>query len=314
MSSRRSLRSDVTRATTLAIQSLVKRQLRDGNFRLCELRGRDDPTILGETRSPFGTAVVLNTWNMLGLGCTPPARHAADSLLTAMDPPGVWRFWRDPATLDADLDDTACALRALTGTHPRVAAGAWPELFWSARDHRGRFHTWFRAAGEANDADPVVNANVLWWLDDAGRAGKAISYVGTALAENARSSYYAHPLALCHAVARLVRDCHGFRRTLLPRLRNAIATQISRDQHLQCATFAAVALTAMVAARSPQQHVLAAVEFLVTNQCRDGAWPATAYVCGPAGRPPRFWWGDESMTMAFALEALHVFAQKAWPS
>ncbi|HEY7767487.1 MAG TPA: hypothetical protein VIB55_04865, partial [Longimicrobium sp.] len=178
----------------------------------------------------------------------------------------------------------------------------------SNRTPEGLFKTWLRQPAAFNDVDSVVNANVLLYLGERSETRGVIAWLNDLLLDGAemdRTWYYLDALALHYAVSRaFVHGCDGLatsRDAVVARILERQGTNGSFGDELQTA----LALCALTNYGHASPDLAAAVAWLVSVQQPDGSWPKRAFYCGPGPPwPSQVWWGSESLTTSFCLEAL----------
>ena len=226
-----------------------------------------------------------------------------DFVVSRIESPGVWRF-APPYALD--LDDTAvCSLAIGPHSHPWMFLGRNIRRILSFRDDDGRFLTWMSSLGpfgRPNDADPVVNANVVAYLGDRVETRAAQQWIERLVGENREdksSIWYGSPMDLYYCVSRASRVAapafEGLRATLAKRIPG---TRI--DDTLR----AAQALSSLDMLEEVAQAGFArqCAERLIDMQHRNGGWEACEFSRGPRGVGAAF--RSEVLTTAYCIEAL----------
>jgi len=223
---------------------------------------------------------------------------------------GIWRYRlaNDPDPLPGDLDDTCCAAFELWG-RPSATGEQPPNvaIALANRDEAGRFKTWLRSPDAANDADAVVNANVLLYLGMRDETRQAANFLIDAIeqgTEAASMHYYVDSLSLYYAVSRAYH--HGvveFGRCRDTILRKTVARLKSED--MDSLSLALGLCSILNYGLRPLESHPEALSRLVEQQESDGSWPRAAFYSGP-GPPwePQAWWGSAEMTTAFCVEAI----------
>jgi hypothetical protein len=268
-----------------------------------------------------------------------PRRRALAFLRAEMDAHGLWRHWPrhhpHAAQLPPDLDDTACASRAVA-----LAGEAFPDnrgLLLANRDARGLFYTWvaprlawttlphmrvalrqlahaatlflfFRTtSARPRDVDAVVNANALLHLGSFPGDAAVIAFLAKVVEQGRErdcDKWYEEPRVVRYFLAR----------ALAGRAPDAMAMLGSRLREDRPEGALHLALHVSVMRSCGEAPDPAAVERLLALQQDDGAWPRAALYHGgrrrlrgggfapPHPDTPR--WGSEALTTGFCLEAL----------
>ena len=299
-----------------AVGFLQRNQLPHGEFRIYAF---GDPALQTGCRldsSPSVAAFVAHAARFVAdPRVTEIRRRVVDFLAGEMQGPGLWSFWtkRVARSIAPDVDDTAWVSYELRSHHPHILFGSNVPALLANRDAEGRFLTFFRPAGAANDVDSVVNASALFYLGERPETRAACTFLNDVILndrETGSYAYYANHLALYYAVSR----ARFVGVTGLDRSRVAIVDKVlARQGHDggfgdELAT--AFAVCALMNLGYDGAPVLArAIEALVDRQDEGGAWPASAVFAGPEPpAPPSIWWGSAEFTTAICLEALARYA------
>lgn len=210
-----------------------------------------------------------------------------------------------------DLDDTCCALIGLvlhdaSALEPAALAAVVKLLLATETKPGGPYRTWLVAPGAPavwRDVDLAVNANIAYLLSLISEPLPNL----TALMETAMhtgrlaSPYYASRQPLVYYLAR------AYQGHLTVELL-AIAQQLRRQAAAQTALQQALLLTSLVRlGATVGTGVLA--QRLLTAQRADGSWPPAAFCLDPTQSGQTYYHGADSLTTAFALEALHLYQQ-----
>ena len=242
-----------------------------------------------------------------------------DFILSRIERPGVWRYMPLPdrdgdaaevspyPPLAADLDSTSlCSLALEPQRHPWLFLGRNVKAILSNRDGEGRFLTWIASRGplgRPNDADTVVNANVVACLGDRAETRAAQRWLETLIEEKRESGasiWYDDPLDVYYCLGRaMVVAAPAFEK-----LRPTLADRIPGADDLGDALRAAQALSAldMLGAAAPVSRARRYLEQLLDTQHPHGGWPACLVWRGPRGLP--FTNSSAALTTAYCIEAL----------
>ncbi len=252
------------------------------------------------------------------LSITPSAARvhsrALDFLLREMSPDGLWRHpsseQPDPNYTPLDVDDTALASSAL------VAAGRrFPDnqrLLLANRDRSGLFRTWivrwwphplrtwlyFQRIAELRDVDAVVIANVIHYLGLRDETRPAVEHLLEVLRserEMRSTIWYGSRFTVWYFFSHALRE-------IAPEAGEMIVPRVEGASPVNAMERALATSTLLLWNRVPD------VEPLIEAQLPSGAWPrAGFYHMGrrrSETRPKTPWWGSESLTTVFAVEAL----------
>jgi hypothetical protein len=309
--------SELQEALLRGIAFLESRQCEDGEIPVDIYwpgYSRRDPSV-------FPTALAA-----LALSCEPRAQpivqRALDFLEQQQERGGLWRHRRRGHVqyhqLPPDLDDTACASVAL-----RLGGRAAPDNvrhFLANRDRRGRFRTWRLTLGQLRrplttalfflrtdaspfDVDPVVNANVLFYLGRRPETEAALEYVLQILRSNAEASsdkWYDRAPVVRYFFSRALR-------AIAPEAGEMLVARTLAGTPTDALEAALDACTLIEWDRTPD------LAPLLRWQLPNGGWPRSPlYTSRPslpdgsfAPRGPMLpIWGSEELTTVFCVEAL----------
>jgi hypothetical protein len=221
----------------------------------------------------------------------------------------AWRFYGPGTHLPLDWDDTACSLVAL----------ADPGVWKLALRHRAAYRradgwhwTWMLDMAprdgrvKKNDIDPVVNANVLFWLARAGVDDKKLArnlQTWVTWGEFLKTTiYYDSPFPFAYCLSRAATDGP------VPALNGAVQQVAEglialREEQTGWgnALWNALALVTLLNAGYWEHEVVQlTVERLLEMQQPDGGWPNAPFFPGQPG----LFYGSRELTTAIALEGL----------
>lgn len=301
-------------ALSRAIAFLGRRQLPSGEIPV-QRSGLDERTV-------FPTALAAHA---LSFSQEAHSLHerALDFLRDEVDESGLWRHWaRGHAQwrrIPPDLDDTSCASGALVRAG-RVAPDN-RALVLSNRNREGLFFTWkltwrqwrhpivlagffTQTVCRPFDVDPVVNANLIYYLGKIPETRPVIDHLLTVLREGREGEcdkwYYNH-FVIWYLFSRALHDVAPEAGTLiLPKLLTAVPS--SALEH-------ALSLCSMLYWKG-----VPPIDAIVQSQLVWGGWPSAPVYGGgrlhrrngayPAPSPHSATWGSEELTTAFCIEAL----------
>lgn len=158
------------------------------------------------------------------------------------------------------------------------------------------------------DADPVVNANVLLYLGDCPETESVAPWLAEVIERGPQdgfSLYYRNPLTLFYAVSRATTAGVA---SLEP-LRLAVVQKTSSlsipDGPFCDPLSTAFALNILGSLDPENGQAMPTIDHLLKTQRSDGAWPAAPFYSGPTE-----FWGSQELTTALAIEALSKFEKE----
>lgn len=299
------------------IEFLVATQQPNGSFLSYTSPDLDDFTNATPCHSVFTTALIL--LSLTQLEATASLRQikqqAAGFLLTQASDHWTFNYW-DRSSKQAqampypdDLDDTVCALAALTQHDPALIDGAVLAKLASVLStletkEGGPYHTWL----VPEDADPVwrdvdlaVNANIahLLRLHDVELPNLTASIERALADKTVRSPYYPSPYSILYFISRAYQ---GPKTTLI--------AEMLRKQQDAAGTWGnplntALAMLTLLNLDAPPASLKPAVSYLMQTQ-HNGAWPPHAFYTGikPKKTERTYYAGASALTTALCLEAL----------
>ena len=209
----------------------------------------------------------------------PMAARSRAYLHDVVEPRQLWRYIH---FVPPDTDDTAICSMA-TGPHAVPLANV--ESILAQRDGAGRFRTWIPTPEDPvelfNEADPVVNANIVAYLGDRPETRPALNWLREVGVETSAQiadiiHYYPDPLDLDIALAR----ASELQAPLLAELRQPVLDRILACQgatgEFVDAMHTGQALTALdrLGELRRAEAIRPAVERLLETQRANGSWPA----------------------------------------
>lgn len=246
-------------------------------------------------------------------GCRHPEvaeiqRRTRQFLHDAAEPGELWRYAH---FLQPDADDTAICSMA-TGPHADALANV--DAILGQRDDEGRFLTWLPIDEDPmeifNEADAVVNANVVAYLGDRPETRAAQHWLAELVLESPDEiegalHYYHHPLDLDVALAR-ASDLQAptFAELRQPVLERILASQAADGTFIDIMRTgqALAALDRLGALQDHAEVARPAVTRILQAQRADGCWlGCVAWVGGP-GFP--FVFESRTLTTACCIDAL----------
>jgi hypothetical protein len=292
-----------------------------------------------EDLTAFGTAHIAYS---VSYASSPVARRIVDAALAFFRNEevagGLWRFFIRSSPLERrippDVDDTACISELLrrcagyspanenffllnrnrdglfyTWIIPRLQLSLNVTYWWRMlreQNNERTFHFWRGSGAGRNDVQPVVNANVLWYLGEREETQPVTRYlIDTAQAgREAEDKSYRDVHAFYHAVSRCyARGIHSLGR-VVPMM-NERFQQSSRGTGMigENVLQTALAVIAMQNFAIDSPLIRPAIEMLVSSQADDGGWSYEPfYYDGRAD--PEMEWGSRQETTGLCLEAV----------
>ena len=244
--------------------------------------------------------------------------QARQYLLSKMEYPGVWRYWN---WLPPDLDDTSVCTHVV-GSHAWLQFGRTLQTVFRKRDEEGRFFTWVVKGDDSadwDDVDSVVNANVVFWLQDHPQTEGAQRWLKSLIDEEREidsSWYYPNPMDLYAALSRLGSDpvgVNGALHGLGPTLASRIISSLDPSGHFGDAQRTAQALSALDRLDHFPSSIDAdqSVEYLLASQLADGSWESGLVWQGPPPpNPPSVGFASPALVTAFCIESLSRYARR----
>jgi len=276
-------------------------------------------------RTTFIPALMLGALSSLPLASSRRIRRPlARFLVKQRGPLGSFNYWakqspeRQRRPYPDDLDDTACALIGLAlnddaALPPAELASLVRLLLATETQPGGPYRTWLVPADgplDWQDIDVAVNANIAYLLSLVSEPLPGLTAFMEQAIEQERlaSPYYPSSCSIIYYLAR------AYDGRLRPRLR-AAAEHLARTADTQTALDQALLLSALIRLNEPDQPRLQALaEQLMAGQRPDGSWPAAAFCLDPVRAGIKYYNGSESLTTAFALEALQLYSRYSHPA
>lgn len=330
------LKRDIKNALKEGIHFLFARQKKSGEIPLWAAR---DPALekgAREDHSLFATPNVLySIKNIFSKEAESIKENALSFLLNEMDEIGFWKYWSGyntmPFEIPPDLDDIACNSAVLKKYH--IAFPENRDYINENRNPDGLYYTYLiprtsmknecltvlrkdvsarsvinlTLTGAPGETDLVVNTNVIWYLGESEATKRAVDTVKETILkhkEEGCSSYYPEALTLYYCIGRAY-ESSGISafNSLVPVLKPRIKKAAGPWGEFKNELYTALALSSLsVFKDSDNAFRRKGVRFLLNEQRPDGSWPRYCWYVGPAP-----YYGSESLTTAFCLEALNRF-------
>jgi hypothetical protein len=238
-------------------------------------------------------------------------RAAGNYLQSQVRSNGAWNYWKSPTIRPAepypdDLDDTACAVAALSQQDPTWSngerMGQFARLLVSAEQHvGGPYNTWLintQSAPQWRHIDVAVNANIAYALSKHHvRPQNLYTYLAAA---PLKSNYYVGIAPVLYFLSRLNSS------RLASKLRHELqemCTQSCSNNPLE---------TAMLLSASCRiglsRDVLQPLAKRLQMMLKQDHWAAVALYVDPVYNSKQYYGGSAGLTTAFALEACTLYA------
>jgi hypothetical protein len=159
-----------------------------------------------------------------------------------------------------------------------------------------------------NEADPVVNANVILLLGEIPETRAAVEYLLDTVpyAERGRfSAYYRDEVILFYAAARAYRRAAPSLGALRGPVLAALHARHAAGDLLSTDLSAAMTASILIAFDDRSPLLAAALDTLLRRQAADGAWERHAFYSGPSE-----FWGSRELTTALCIEALAAYRNR----
>lgn len=309
--------SKIRRALERGVDYLESAQLASGELPI-EISPTPDMT-RECIREPcvFPTALAARTLSITAAADRVRAR-ALDFLEREMHPDGLWRHPSSdkPMHYDTplDVDDTSIASVALATAGRQVPDNR--RFLIANRDRRGLFKTWIvrwwphplltyrffkYTTAEVGDVDAVVIANVVIYLGDCEETRPSIAHLLEVLRRNNESTstkWYESRFTVWYFFSHALRE-------IAPEAGEMIVPRVEAATPRNALELGAAISTLLLWNRMTD------VTRLIDEQLESGAWPSAGFyhmglkeISPNEFRPTPPWWGSESLTTMFAVEAL----------
>ena len=302
------IKQKINKSINRAIDFLLKSQLPYGEFpSYCT-------NVMEGGRWTFDSSVFITALIVYSLRFIKDKRaflmreKAEEFLLSEKLPGGLWQYWSSKNTkkIDPDLDDTCCAGEIVKEKDPFVYVNNLFTIL-DCRNRDGIFYTWIAKKDEENDIDSVVNANVLFYLQNFYGIEKVADYLYDIILHNREEEsyyYYLSPGALYYMISRAYENgaealtiCGEIIKKKILEKRLDLS---GNEQELS------LDICSILNFKFEAFYLLdPAVDRILKCQRKDGSWNRYAFAAGPPPPGPvSVWFGSEMLTTAFCLEAL----------
>ena len=331
-------RSDLEQAIAQGIDFLSARQLPSGTFEIfCSPH-----MLLKENCKPdYSTFQTAQTAYCISYIKSAPAQQVIDKairfLLSEMQEDGVWRYScsPNPDYLPPDVDDTACIsdlFRKYGISFPdntgvllgnRVSDGlfyTWilPRVNWNGNRSYWRVAlrqflklrqlVWFFRVTECrpNDRDPVVNANVLYYLGERPETGPIVRKLFQVLEDGTEETcdkYYGSRFNFYYFLSRNhaagIRGLDPAGDTVVTRIKSYAHPDGTIGDHI---LHTAQAVCALMDWQDRSDVLDEAIRAILRARQSSGGWRICPFYY--SGQSKKLAWGSAELTTGFCLEAL----------
>jgi hypothetical protein len=242
--------------------------------------------------------------------------HIAVYLMRHKSQSWTWNYWERTVSKSErqqypdDLDDTMCALGALTHYNPKLIDGTIlahvaNALINTETQPGGPYNTWLINTDHWpawKNIDLAVNANIAWFLKQQRvRLPALVNYLGSAVSNDAlQSAYYPERAMLLYFLARASHS------PLQPELAQAIMHEINVSKIANNMLHKALLLSAGCFGSIRMAYLSPLAQKLRDSQ-NNGHWPAFALYTEPSEDGVDYYAGSACLTTAFVLEALQAY-------
>jgi len=310
--------SNVNASISRAINFLYENQLDYGEFKTLACEDKLMQNCYFDS-SPFVTTFVL--YSMKGMKDKKieiMKDKALNFLLNEQEQGGIWRYWISKNTgkispIPPDLDVISTVSFILKINNRSFDNNL--KLISKNKNNDNLFFTWVTDAENKeticclmnktfkNDADCVVNANVLLYLGQNDQ--RICSYINNAIKFNEScSKYYPNRLVLYYAVSRAFEN----NVTCFEEVKNVITKSTlnyqNKDGSFGNALDTALALNTLLNFKYNGNEINLGVNNLLQKQSTNGSWEKAIFFLGP---PPSYGSASEELTTALVIEAMNKY-------
>lgn len=323
-------RTDLQHSISSAVGFLCRNQLPYGEFKDLEDTGTD---------LNFHSSVFVTSLAIYSIGYARDVRvpemieRALGFLLGEMEGPGLWRYYSSRSErrwwVPPDIDDTCCASYVLRASGVDLPSNA--KIILANRTRHRLFYTWFvprgilqglmsrialgralyssqrlsRFGSTVDDVDLVVNANAVLYLGENENTRQTVDCLVRAIREEREeehSLFYAHKLSFYYMLSR----AYLHSAPSLGVIKNLVIERVcgmqQEDGSFANELLAALAACTLMNFDSRRPSLRSAVDYLLSTQNTDGAWPRIPMY---GGNPQnRELYGSQELTTSFCIEAL----------
>jgi hypothetical protein len=305
-------------ATKKALSFLLSEQTSRGSFISYTSLDQSDFTSAEKLPAVFLSILILECLNSVSESEL-VKKKLASYILQNKSPDWTWNYIErlqiklTEQLYPDDLDDTACALGALSGYDPGLTDGSVIGKFARTLINTetrpgGPYNTWLIDTAKFpkwQDIDLTVNSNIAWFLATQGVKLESLNeYVDTLLAkEQLTSSYYPDRATIFYFISRWYEGKHK------NKLRSWVTSEIDNVDSETSDLLLALLLSSAIKLELPRPILDPIASRLINSQNRLGYWEAFGLFYDPTKKSGKHYGGSRSLTTAFVLEALSCYAK-----
>lgn len=309
---------EIENAISSGINYLGRKQKQDGSFSNRVSTSKNFSTY-EENQSAFPTSLILSSLNSLAdtEETGKIKSRASEFILSQRSDFWSWNYWKRNSAesmkspYPEDLDDTCCAVAALTAYDPSlVSAGAIAKvinlLTYSESKEGGPYFTWItppEADKGWKDTDLAVNNNIAHFLSLQGVALPSI----VSLTENAivsekyDSPYYYSEYSSIYFISRWYK---GKKRS---KVISYLIRKKLKDDSWGSPLETALAVNALINLGYQKEKLENSIGYILHSKKSDG-WKEQPFVIEFIKKKQKHYAGSPELTTAFCLEALGKFS------
>lgn len=299
----------INEAISSGVKFILKNQKSDGGFE-SRTYSEQSPANFTVHRTVFFPALITLCLSSIQT----PESHAVKKrirnfLLKNRSQNWTFNYWakgtdrkKEPMLPD-DLDDTACALSAISlnpdGLSGKALALAVKNLIACEKNHGGPYFTWLSNQPSAKTIDLAVNSNIAYFLS----LHKAFpEKLHTFLEENIiqnnlYSQYYLGKLPVIYFISRSYK---GGRKDKI--IKNILSTRttIPQDNSL--------ILSSLLNLGYRSRYIDKLADSIIKAQRKDGSWPASDFGIEKITNSTKHLSSSVELTTAFCIQALSLYS------
>ncbi len=307
----------ISKAITEGLASLGRIQMPDGGFASFSSPSREKFTGEKMYRSSFPAALILSCLNEAGNARASIIKEKlARFLLAQKNENWSFNYWVRNAkeSLEMpypdDLDDTFCALAALSAYNPAsIQAPALARIIslltFMEETEGGPYRTWITPKNtprEWLDVDLAVNANIGYFLSlQDVDLPKIISFTEKAIdAEKYSSPYYPSAYQVVYFISRF------YRGVKMEKIRAFLFQKQEKSGAFGNPLLTALAVSSLLRLGADPKKLEKSIAYVLRSQ-ENGSWQADAFCLDPGVGGKTYYAGSSALTSAFCLEALALY-------
>lgn len=296
---------EISESIDRALTYLENRQERNGDFPSLVCRDYQRKKCMDHKGSVFSTTFVVHSVNKIkNKRVEKIASKGLDFIRSKKEKGDIWRFWG--TRIDPDLDDTSCSSYLISKNGEKLNN---KDVILNNRNEKGLFNTWIRKS-EVNDAEGVVNANVLMYLGENIHTVKACRWIVSNLLSGKGKElvhYYPDVPVLFYTISRAhsIHDFECVRKhvpVLVEKAAEMIEGYVKKNDFLNVAFLLNTLLNFNVSGKELKQYS----RFFIKGQNSDGSWKSSLFFLAldPPETVSSSYFYSENATTALVLEFL----------